>query len=205
MKLILVRHGQTRWNIEKRVQGVSDTELSNRGLAQARNLALALRGEGIEAICSSPLKRALQTAEAINRFHGLAIDKDRDLMELDQGDFEGRTFPEIMKTHGEFLLRWTADPESVIMPNGESLAQLQRRAWNAVERILATGKDTILVSHNFTILTILCRILNISLRRIRELRVDTASRTTVRFEGGQGTIAVLNDVTYLKGCETVEG
>jgi len=68
VKLILVRHGQTLWNREKRVQGVSDIELSNRGSAQADCLARSLRNEEIDTIISSPLKRAIQTAEAINRF-----------------------------------------------------------------------------------------------------------------------------------------
>ena len=119
LRLTLVRHGQTPWNREQRVQGISDISLSNRGLAQAKNLALALKNEKIETILSSPLRRALQTAEAINRFHGLSIERNQDLIELDQGDFEGQTFPEIMKTHKAFLEHWAADPASVIMPNGE--------------------------------------------------------------------------------------
>jgi hypothetical protein len=71
LKLILVRHGQTLWNREKRAQGISDIELSQLGRSQAECLALSLRDEKIDRIISSPLKRALQTAEMINRFHHL--------------------------------------------------------------------------------------------------------------------------------------
>ena len=205
LRLTLVRHGQTPWNREQRVQGISDISLSNRGLAQANNLALALKNERIATILSSPLRRALQTAEAINRFHGLAIERDQNLMELDQGDFEGQTFPEIMKTHKAFLQRWAADPASVIMPNGESLEQLQRRAWTAVERILATETHhAVLVSHNFTIMTILCKIQDLSLRHVRKVHVDVASRTTVQFKEGRGEIILFNDVSHLKGSEQVK-
>ncbi|MCK9273872.1 MAG: histidine phosphatase family protein [Syntrophales bacterium] len=204
MKLILVRHGQTRWNIEKRVQGISDIELCNRGLAQAGNLALALSREKIEAICSSPLKRALQTARTINGFHRLPIEEDQNLIELNQGDFEGLTFPEIIKNHGGFLTQWMADPASVVMPNGESLEQLQKRTWTSVERILAHGKNTVIVSHSFAISTILCKIQGIDLRFIRQLHVDLASRTAIQFTGGKSRILFMNDIEYLKGCEKIE-
>src|SRR5665648_1256562 len=109
MKLILVRHGQTLWHREKRAQGVSDIELSNRGRAQAESLARSLQDERIDAIVSSSLKRALQTAEAINRFHRLPIEPEEDLIELNMGDFEGIIFKEMMKNHGDFLKRWAED------------------------------------------------------------------------------------------------
>jgi len=203
LKLILVRHGQTLWNREKRVQGVSDIELSNRGKAQAEKLARSLQHERIETIVSSPLKRAVQTAEAINCYHRLRIELLDELMELDQGDFEGMAFPELMKQHGDFLKRWVADPASVVMPQGESLGELQNRAWGAVERIVEKSKNTLVVSHNFTIMTILCKINNRNLSHVREVHVDTASKTVVNFENGSGTVIRFNDVDYLAGCEDV--
>ena len=71
LKLILIRHGETLWNREKRVQGISDIELSERGIEQVQNLANSLKDEAIDAIVSSPLKRAYQTARIINQFHNL--------------------------------------------------------------------------------------------------------------------------------------
>lgn len=70
MQLTLIRHGETFWNKEKRVQGITDIELSETGIDQARKLALSLKDCPLDSIHSSPLKRALQTAEIINRFHG---------------------------------------------------------------------------------------------------------------------------------------
>ena len=204
MKLILARHGQTEWNREKRVQGISDIALNSLGIEQAGRLAEALRGEQVERILSSSLKRAVQTAEAVNRFHSLPIEQDSNLGELHQGDFEGRTFPDIMATHENFLRQWAADPASVTMPGGESLTILQRRAWKTVEQVLATGKNTLIVSHNFTIMTILCTIQKMDLARIREVHISPASRSIVEYKNGLGVVTLFNDTSYLAPLRDVE-
>ncbi len=115
---------------------MSDIELSERGKAQADRLGGSLKDERVDTIVSSPLKRAVQTAEAINRFHNLPIQYEDDLMELNLGDFEGIVLQEMRVTHGDFLKRWIKDPASIAMPAGESLTELQERAWGAVERII---------------------------------------------------------------------
>jgi len=205
MKLILVRHGQTLWNREKRAQGISNIPLSKRGSAQAESLAQSLRDEQIDTIVSSPLKRALQTAEAINRFHHLPIQCEEDLMELNMGDFEGIVFQEMIENHGDFLKRWAEDPASVIMPGGESLTELQRRAWGVIKRIIVKPGTTLLAAHNFTIMTILCKIKAMDLSQIRQVHVDVASKTFVEFNKGKGTIVLFNDTVHLAGSETVIG
>ncbi len=188
MKLILVRHGQTVWNLEKRAQGVSDIELNEYGRAQAECLALSLLDEGIDSIVSSPLKRAIQTAEAINRFHHLPIDTQDGLMELNMGDFEGIALGRMLNDHEDFLKQWADDPASIVMPGGESLAELQRRAWGAVERIIAKPGTTLLVSHNFTIMTILSMIKGVDIAHFRQFHVDVASKTVVNFVEEKGEL-----------------
>lgn len=205
MKLILVRHGQTLWNRDQRAQGVTDIELSNRGRAQVGSLARSLRNERIDAIISSPLKRAVQTAEAINLFHNLPIERENDLIELNMGDFEGIVFQDMQKNHGDFLKRWMSDPASIAMPGGESIVELQKRVWGVVERILTKPGTTLIASHNFAIMTILCTIKEMDLSHIREVHVDTASKTVVEFEEGRGIIILFNDIGHLAGCEHVVG
>jgi len=197
MQLILIRHGETLWNKEGRIQGVSDIELSETGIEQARRLALSLKDADIGAIHASPLKRAYRTAEIINDFHGKMIDIHPGLMEMDQGDFEGLTFQELMAREKEFLKRWVADPASVRMPGGETLAELQERAWQAMERIIAAGQSALVVAHNFTIASILCRVRNISLAEFRSTCVGTASKTVIRLNGGQAQIETINDRSHL--------
>ena len=197
LKLILVRHGETLWNKEKKVQGVSDVELSEEGLKQADKLGLSLRNEGIEVIYTSPLKRAYQTALKIAVFHKAPIAIKAELQELNQGDFEGLTFKDLTEKHGTFLKQWVADPASCIMPNGESLLMLQDRAWPVIEKILNNTLNTVVVAHNFTLTTILCKILNLSLSQFRQVHVDTASKTVVETEDGIPVVKFLNDVSHL--------
>lgn len=197
MQLILIRHGETPWNKEGRIQGTTDIELSLTGIEQARRLALSLKDSEIGAIHTSPLKRAYRTAEIINSFHGRKIEVHPELMEMDQGDFEGLSFQELMACEKEFIHRWIADPASVRMPRGESLSELQDRVWPPVEKIIATGHNALVVAHNFTIAAILCRIRNISLSEFRSTCVDTASRTMIRFRDGRASIEVMNDRSHL--------
>jgi len=197
MQLILIRHGETLWNKEGRIQGVSDIELSEAGIEQARRLALSLKDADVGAIHASPLKRAYRTAEIINDFHGKVIDIHPGLMEMDQGDFEGLSFKELMAREKEFLKRWVADPASVRMPCGETLTELQERAWRTMERIIAGGQNALVVAHNFTIAAILCRVRNISLAEFRSTCVGTASKTVIRVSGGQAHIETINDRGHL--------
>ena len=198
MQLTLIRHGETIWNREKRVQGLTDIELSETGIDQAQRLALSLKDCPIDILYSSPLKRAFQTAEIINRFHRKAINVEPGLMEMDQGDFEGLTFQELLAREKDFIRKWIADPESVRMPGGESLAELQSRAWPPVEKLMAEGQNALIVSHNFTIATILCRLRNIRLSEFRSTCVDNASRTHIRIHNGEAHIEAINDVRHLK-------
>lgn len=198
MKLILVRHGETLSNRENRVQGITDNELSDYGLKQIERLADSLKKESIESIVSSPLKRAYQTAQAIGKFHNVPIELERNLQELNHGDFENIAIEELKEKHLPFIKKWFLNPASVVMPNGESLHDVQTRAWSAIEKIIHTSKNVLVVSHSMTIMTILCRIRNIDLSFAREVRVDTASKTIVEFEDGKGIITVLNDKSHLQ-------
>ncbi|MFZ4437984.1 MAG: histidine phosphatase family protein [Syntrophales bacterium] len=197
MELILIRHGETTWNKDGRVQGLSDIELSGVGLNQAQKLALSIQDINIKAVYSSPLKRAYQTAQIINKMHNAPIYLEPGLMEMDQGDFEGLSFQELKACNKDFLQRWIQDPAFVTMPNGESLAELQKRAWPVVAEIIDKAENALIVSHSFTIAAILCKVQNISLSQFRKVCVGTASKTIVSFQNGSALIDVLNDRTHL--------
>jgi broad specificity phosphatase PhoE len=171
--------------------------LSDHGRIQIEQLALSLKGEAIHAIYSSPLKRAYETAQAIARFHDAGIRIEQNLKELNHGDFESLTLEELKEKHHEFVKRWMADPASVVMPNGESLSQVQSRVWDVIRLILETSMDTIVVSHGMAIMTILCKVEGLSLSQGRNVFVNMASKTVVEFENGQGIVKVLNDTSHL--------
>ncbi|MDZ4165406.1 MAG: histidine phosphatase family protein, partial [Smithellaceae bacterium] len=199
-RLIMVRHGETIWNREKRVQGFSDVDLSEEGLIQTEKLAIALREKRIEAICTSPLRRAFHTARTIGKFHHLPLMIEPQLKELIQGDLEGKTYLELRDDYGSLLAQWLENPASFIMPNGESLAQLQERAWPVIERLIRADKDTLVVSHSFTIMVLLCRIRGLDLSRVREVQVGLASRTEVEINNGRWEVEIFNDTSHLQ-CE----
>jgi len=198
LKLILVRHGETLSNRENRVQGITDTELSDYGRMQVEKLAESLRSEPIDGIISSPLKRAYQTAQAICKFHKASIEVESRLQEMNHGDFENVSIAELREKHLPFLKQWFSDPASVAMPNGESLYDLQMRAWSAIEKIIGNSNNTLVVSHGMTIMTILCKIKNLDLSHAREMLVNVASKTSVEYKNGKGVITTFNDTSYLK-------
>jgi broad specificity phosphatase PhoE len=201
MELILVRHGETPFNRERKVQGITDIELNDAGLRQAHQLALSLKDHEIHQIYSSPLKRAYKTAEAINQFHDVLIHRRSGLMEMDQGDFEGLSFQELMACEKDFLRRWIAEPAITKMPNGESFIEVQERAWNAIEDIIIRDENALVVSHNFTIAAILCKIKCVDLSQFRNSCVETASKTIVQFTNGVGKIGLFNDRSHLEEYE----
>ena len=197
MELILVRHGETPFNRERKVQGIADIELNDTGLRQAHQLALSLKDHEIHQNYSSPLRRAYQTAEAINQFHDVPIHRRNGLMEMDVGDFEGLSFQELRANEKDFLQRWIADPAMTKMPNGESIIELQERAWNAIGDIILEAENALVVSHNFTIAAILCKIKCVDLSQFRNFCVETASKTIVQFTNGVGEIGLFNDRSHL--------
>jgi alpha-ribazole phosphatase/probable phosphoglycerate mutase len=127
LRLLLVRHGETTWNVQQRFQGHSDVPLSEVGRAQARALAATLRSRTIDAVYASDLCRATETAEILMKERALPITQTEALRELAFGRWEGLTYDEIQDTHRDELSAWLADRLHVAPPGGESLAQLEAR------------------------------------------------------------------------------
>jgi len=201
MRLILIRHGETIWNEIRKFQGFSDIELSPKGRSQARSLAESLKGQALEAIYSSPLIRARQTAEQIARFHDCPVIVDEGLKELNQGQLEGITAEEFRQGYPEFLRKWIEEPESTRLPDGESLGELQRRAWTAIEQILRKHPEgtVAVVGHSFVNLTILCRVLEVPLNYFRRFRQDPTGKNVIEFSERGAVLRCLNDTCHLDG------
>jgi len=203
MKLFLIRHGQTLWNVEERCQGFSDIELDEVGIRQAQAIARALRPEPLEAVYSSPLRRALVTAQYVAAPHGLEVVTDAGLMEINQGEFEGLTMPELRK-HGEFLREWFLRPATLRIPGGESMAEVQDRAWAAVERMWQAHPNGVVaaVGHNLANITILCRAVGLALNDFRRLRQSVASISSIEMTEQGCTLTSLNQEYHLRAlCE----
>ena len=120
MRLYLVRHGETVWNFENRIQGASDVPLNDRGREQAESLAIKLQKIQFFKILSSPLERAFETAKIISLTQESAISKVDCFAELDQGKLEGLKFKEIQEKFPDFSSKWRIVPGEVRMPGGET-------------------------------------------------------------------------------------
>jgi broad specificity phosphatase PhoE len=199
LKLILVRHGETYWNKKRRVQGGgSDIELSEAGLKQANRLASFLKDKNIDAIISSPLKRAVSTAKAIGRQHQLPVEIDAGLKEIDVGELEGLSVSSLNTTFSQFLMRWWQGGGSERLPGGESIVELQERSWASVERLLAGHKDgmVVVVSHYFVILAIIFKALDLPLDYLTKFKVDLGGVSILEFEDYGTRLLAFNDTSY---------
>ncbi len=204
MRLILVRHGQTRHNADGVVQGRADIPLSDVGQRQAAALAAALADVPLGAVVSSPLRRAWDTATAIAAAHGLTVQAEPDLIEMDVGVMEGLSGAEMRSRYPEVLKRWLAPGGTAVpLPGGESLAAVQERAWRAVCRLRQRfPQDTVLaVTHNFVIAGLVCRAIGLSLDGFRGFRIEVASCTTLEVGPERCLLLHLNDTCHLRDLE----
>lgn len=158
--LILIRHGETKWNVEGRWQGQADTPLNERGREQACQLARELSGVDIQAIYSSDLQRAMETAQPLALAAGLQIHTDVRLREINQGEWQGLRLNEIQARYAELYQRREQDPLDIAPPGGESILQMQQRAFKVLDEILQqhAGETVAIVCHGLTIAVIRVRL-----------------------------------------------
>lgn len=129
-RFILVRHGETSWNLEGRYQGQIDTPLSPVGIKQGKLVAEALKNVPLDAVYTSPLSRSYETAMMCADLHGLKVDKDERLLEINHGKWEGLYATEIEGQYPDLLERWRSTVVDVQMPDGESIEDVRKRGYN---------------------------------------------------------------------------
>jgi probable phosphoglycerate mutase len=174
MRILLARHGETQWNVEGRCQGQGfDIALSGTGRDQALRLGVRLAGQPLARAVASPLLRARQTAELAlgDRAGMLALDPG--LMEISHGRWEGLDQAEIRAAYPDLHRAWRETPDRVQLPGGESLRQVEDRAWPALRSACAGlgAEDVVLiVTHDAVNRTLLCRILGLPLARVWAFR-----------------------------------
>ena len=202
MRLLLFRHGETDHNAERLALGRQDVPLNERGRAQAQAIARAYGdGSGITAIYASPLQRAVSTATPLAQALGLVVRTEPALIEMDIGQLEEMSFPDVREQYPDFARRWLSDEcADAVMPGGESLRQVQERSWAAVDSLRARHLDetVAIVTHNFVCLTVLCWILRLPLERFRGIRQDLGAVSVVELTPERNAILTLNDRCHLE-------
>ena len=198
-RILVVRHGLTEWNIDRRIQGVTDTELSDLGQRQAVALGRRMAGEYIGAIYSSPLKRAWHTACEVAKHHDLAPVPEPRLREISFGEWEGQSFPQLRAQNPELMANWFADPYSYTPPGAESMTDIVARLTSLLDELRQRpDEETImLVTHGATTGVMVCLILGLSPGRRWNMRFDPTGVTEVGLYPDISVLNLLNDRHHL--------
>ncbi len=204
----IVRHGQSTWNEIGRIQGKQDPPLSARGRRQAVALAHALQNEPLNAIYSSPQRRARMTAEAVAAGHNpstgsghrLPVTTVKGLAEIDHGFWEGLTEVEIQQRFAISFHTWLRRPSQTLMPGGEHFLAVQQRVLDAWRDIVAhhhDGERVLVVSHDIPIKVIIADVLRLSLDCIGHFALNNAAINIIQGTGNQLQLVQLNDRCHL--------
>jgi len=197
-EIIIARHGQTEWNVGEVFRGTIDIDLDETGTKQAELLAEYLSLREIEAIYSSPLRRALRTAQAIARRHNLEVQVAPGLVDLNFGRWQGRSHQEVRSEYRELYEQWMKSPHRVTMPDGESLDDVRRRVLGLVDEVIARHKGrVVLVSHRVVNKVLICALLGLDNSHFWNIRQDTCGTTTFVYQDGRFILTEHNNTCYL--------
>ncbi len=205
-RILLIRHGQTAWNVERRFLGRTDLPLDDTGARQAHRLGERLAGARFAAVWSSPLLRARQTAAPLGEplLHA-------GLQEMAMGELEGLAGPEFAAKYPDLLISWRDAPHAVQLPGGEHLADVQARGIAAFREIVATvrpGTEVAIVTHQLVLATLVCHLAGAPFATFRSYMHRNTGITTIaltRSTGGAPAgaprILTLDDATHLDGAD----
>ncbi len=207
MRLILIRHGETEWNVTLQYQGHANVPLNERGREQAQRVAQRLRHLGVTALYASDIARAWETAQIIATATNLKPQAMPELREIDVGKWEGLTPEQLYRQFPNHMREYERDPARTVRLGGESYAQLQARALVALQRIQETHQAdevVLAVSHGGTIRALLCHVIGLDLAHFGRMWLDNGSLTELRYGKHGWRLFRLNDAAHLEGM-TVEG
>lgn len=201
VRIILIRHGETTWNIEGRYQGQEDTPLSTRGLEQGRLLAQGLKDVPLDICISSPLQRSYQTCKFCADLHKLPVATDARLTEINHGDWEGVLAPDIAKAYPVEFEQWHTAPHLVQMPGkgGECLEDVRRRVRTAFDEYTQKyeGKTVLVAAHDAVNKAIICDLLGLGMEHFWQIKQDNTCINVLEYNEGTWRLVLLNSVNHM--------
>lgn len=202
-RLIVVRHGETEWNLASRVQGHTDSPLTSTGEAQARAIADRLAGERFDRLVSSDLGRAMRTAQAISARTGHAIVPDARFRERNYGRAEGLTYGEIGIDFPEVFSRVRDTDPDYVVPGGESRRQLFERVRRAFESLAQDGEGEriAVVCHGGVIASLYRHVHAIALETSKPVPIPNASYNALAYDHGRWEVEAWADIAHLDAVE----
>jgi 2,3-bisphosphoglycerate-dependent phosphoglycerate mutase len=203
-EILLIRHGETAWNAKRRLQGHLDIPLNEEGERQAAALGRALRDESLDAVFSSDLQRARQTAQAIADPRGLPVHLDRGLRERCYGAFEGMLYGEISQRYPEAYAAWQARDIDARFPEGvhvaETLREFSQRVVSTITRIITENKyrRVAMVAHGGVLECAYRAAQGLGFSRARDFDIFNASVNRFTWDGENLKIEHWGDITHLQ-------
>jgi len=198
-KLILTRHGETAWNVEKIYRGTMDVNLDEVGVKQAELLGKYLSNWELEAIYCSPLRRALDTANIIARYQKVCIYIAEGLIDFDYGKWQSLPEQEAKRLYPALHNQWHNNPHKVRMPGGESLKDVRRRAIEVINEALSRHKgNVVLVSHRVVNKVLICSLLGLDNSHFWNIHQDVCGITIFDYVDGRFILTRHNDTSYLR-------
>ncbi len=199
MLLYCIRHGESTFNAEGRVQGNVDVPLSELGRRQAAAVAAACKSLSADAIFSSPLLRARQTADAIAAVLGMKVIEVPGLIEIKVGIFEGHLREELERDCPDEFAQWLSGDPDYVVPGGESRRTLMQRGRAVLESIAEQNyKRAIIVSHGTILAAAFKALLKIP-AELNPFTLENASLSRLELDGPRATLHALNEVAHLAG------
>jgi broad specificity phosphatase PhoE len=198
--IYLVRHGETAHNRDGLGLGRDDVPLTEVGVQQARAVGERFEAIHVARIFSSPLQRARIVADEVGTRLGVDVEVVPHLTELDVGETEGLGFAEMRQRYPDFLAHWGgAEGHLARMPGGESMADLASRLEPLALSLLAQPESdpAMVVSHNFVLRALLCRLLGLEVAKFRSFELGLASVSTVLVRNGRAHVRNINDTCHL--------
>ena len=204
--MLLIRHGQSTWNREHRIQGQLDPPLSEDGRRQAELLGHRLAGRKFAGFYSSDLKRAFETAQAVEAATGMQAEPTPGLREIYLGEWEGLRSEELAQRFPDAWARWKEDPDWDLAAGGEGAAPFETRVAAALDGILERHPhgDVLVVTHGGLIQVYLHRIFGRPSRGLFPFKIQNASITVIEKRDGRLIIAGVNDTGHLDSALVTE-
>lgn len=199
MNIYFTRHGQTEWNVSRRLQGWENSNLTEEGIERAKRLGKRLEDVDFDLIYSSPLQRALDTAKLIRGERDIGIKSLDDLKEIGFASWEGMEIDAIKEEYTDEYDTYLNRPHLYEPRDGESLMDVYNRVENALDEILSTNAENILiVSHGVTIKVLTSIIKEIPLEELYKIPVQVGTALNIcKYEGNKLRFIVEEDTSHL--------